>query len=358
MRRNCLKPSRLCKITPVSWGMEIPRRSILGYLYTCILLPKLFAKPFEFEVDRLLAEVPEPLANAYERRYRATATINPFSIPLVSKAGVGSGYISIEQFAGKKAADSSTIAIQFAAGSWPDAARGLNRLGYIQEAIVENASSQVTECAYFAFMTTSQEKNLDQAKKAMESSNAAIPYVAAEGSGRSGRFSSRLNRISFPAAFTWRDCGLLVDRVRAAIAGAVPAERISKTLAADEAAPATFLYTVRKAILNPNPASAGSLIYNGKEFELRTTKEPEPTLAHFAGKNVVRLSATLREYSTGRQTPFKVWYEAGFEHMPPLRFEYQARSFLRLSFDYDPAMRGPEFNTGLAHSQTDAKEKA
>jgi len=309
------------------------------------LLPRLLARPFLFEVDRLLDEIPQSRANVCQRRYGAKATIMLLSVPFVSRAGVGSGYIVIEQ-----SADGHTVGIQFGAGSWPEAARGLNRLGFIQEGVVEDRSGQLLECAYFAFMTTSQEENPAQAKKALEASDGTIPYVAAEGEGRPGRFASRLHRIGFPSRLTWRDCPLLVDKVRAAVSSKAPAQRMEKTLPAREAAPSTFLYAVWKAILDPTLNTVGSLIYNGKEFELRTAKEPDGVAsAHFAMKNLVRegsrvmrLNATLREYATGRQTPFKVWYEAGSEHMPPLRFEYQARPFLRLTFEYDPATSGPD----------------
>ncbi|MGA2716462.1 MAG: hypothetical protein ABSG41_25485, partial [Bryobacteraceae bacterium] len=332
--------------------MSIPRRTILG-LAGAGLLPRLLARPFLFEVDRLLDEIPQSRANVCQRRYGAKATITLLSVPIVSRAGVGSGYIVTEQSSGREdvaGPGSRTVGIQFGAGSWPEAARGLNRLGFIQEGVVEDHSGQLLECAYFAFMTTSQEENLDQAKKALESSDGTVPYVAAEGEGRPGRFASRLHRIGFPSRLTWRDCPLLVDKVRAVVSSEAPAQRMEKTLPAREAAPSTFLYAVRKAILDPNLTSTGSLIYNGKEFELRTEKEPDAVAsAHFAMKNLVReggrvmrLNATLREYATGRQTPFKVWYEAGSEHMPPLRFEYQARPFLRLTFEYDPATSGPD----------------
>ncbi len=265
----------------------------------------------------------KPIGN--HRRYRAHATVTLFSIPVVSKSDVGSGYILIED----EGVPADTIAIQFGAGSWPESARGLNRLGFIREEVTEKSSGEPAECAYFAFMTTSPEKSLDQAKKALNASGDTIPYAAAEALGRNGRFVSRLNRISFPSRLTWRDCPQLIEMVRGAVAAGAPAERVEKTLPANESAPATFLYAVRKAILNPAAVTTGSLVYNGKEFELRTTKQAE------AG-GTIRLNATLRECSTGRETPFKVWYKAGAEHLPPLRFEYQARSFLRLTFEFDP----------------------
>ena len=41
--------------------------------------------------------------------------------------------------------------------------------------------------------------------------------------------------------------------------------------------------------------------------------------------------------STGVETPFKLWFAADAPQTPPLRFEYQVKSFLRLTFEADPA---------------------
>ena len=56
---------------------------------------------------------------------------------------------------------------------------------------------------------------------------------------------------------------------------------------------------------------------------------------------MIRINATIRNQATGKTTPFKVWYEAGSGHLPPLRFEYQAKSFLRLTFEFDRTITNP-----------------
>src|SRR5579862_9050068 len=104
------------------------------------------------------------------RKYTANATVTLLGCPIVSKSGVGSGYILIDE------SDGSTT-IELGAGSHPESARGLNRLGLIQESVVESAPGEVSECSYFAFMTASKEKSLDDARKALNSNS---------GAGRSG----------------------------------------------------------------------------------------------------------------------------------------------------------------------------
>jgi hypothetical protein len=56
---------------------------------------------------------------------------------------------------------------------------------------------------------------------------------------------------------------------------------------------------------------------------------------------VMRLNASLKEIRTGQVSRFEVWFEPGPECAPPLRFEYQARSFLRLAFEADSEAAGP-----------------
>jgi hypothetical protein len=286
--------------------------------------------------------------NVWQRRYRASATITLLSIPIVSRGDVGSGFILIEK-AGR------ATAIQFGAGSYPEKARGLNRLGFIQELIAEINPGDLAECSYFAFMTTSAEKNVDQAKRALESSGATIPYAVAEGSGRDGSFASKLDHITLSSQVTWRDYPQLTDQVRAAVAAADTSQRLEMSLPAGEGAPTTFLYAVRTALTSASARTSGSLIYNVKQFMLRTDKQPDSAMGeHFAERNLVSdpnrvmlLNARIEECATGQVTPFKVWFEAGRENLPPLRFEYQAKSFLRLAFEFDPAGSGPPISLAL-----------
>jgi hypothetical protein len=288
--------------------------------------------------------------NVWQRRYRASATITLLSIPIASRGDVGSGFILIEEAERK-------LAIQFGAGSYPENARGLNRLGFIQEIIAEQKPGELAECNYFAFMTTAAEKSIEQARQALEDSGPTIPYAVAEATGKNGSFISKLDRISLSSRVTWRDYPQLTDQVRAAVRTFrnLSAQSIEIDLPAGEAAPATFLYAVRTALMSARAGTRVSLIYNGKRFLLRTEKEPDPSMrAHFAERGLVPeasrvmlLNARLEECSTGQVTPFKVWFEEGGEHMPPLRFEYQAKSFLRLAFEFDPAAAGPQVSLVL-----------
>lgn len=166
--------------------MPISRRRVLVVTGTSFLM-KLFGgtlPPAKFSVDRLLDAASGLPAEVFSRTYVASATITLCSIPLLSKSGVGTGYTVIEEAAGRPG---RTVAIQFGAGSYPENTRGLNRLGFIQEVVVEGRDAAV-DCAYLAFMTTSQEKSLDEAKNAMAGSGDTIAYSAAQGFGQADVF--------------------------------------------------------------------------------------------------------------------------------------------------------------------------
>ena len=318
------------------------------------LFPKLFAgelKTAHFDVDRLLDTNAGSAGEVRRRFYVASATFTLFSIPLGTKGSVGSGYTVIEEAAGPAG---KTLAIQFGAGSWPESAHGLNRLGYIQEAVFEDNSGGYRECAYVAFMTTSQEKSLDQAKKALAKESTLVPYSAAQGCGQSGKFASRVDLLEFPSKFTWRDLPELVKKAREEMA-ANTAHLAKQTMEATAARPSTFLHVVREALLDPKDRTTGYLFFNSKQFQLQTEKENDLSAGvHFAERqlvsradSVIRLNAMLTERRSGEKTPFRLWYERGAEQMPPLKFEYQAKSFLRLSFEVDASAVVPDIRPAL-----------
>jgi hypothetical protein len=335
--------------------MRIPRRQILALAAS--FLPKAFGATIPgagrrpgFDVDRLVDACSPGCGYRSSppeiRKYVASATVMLFSFSLVSKKGVGSGYAVIEEAAPASSSTSGarTLSIQFGAGSWPENARGLNRLGFIQETIAEEKPGQPAEFAWLAFMTTSKESSLDQAKKAIETSGDTIPYSASQGRGHEGHYGALVERFDFPATYRWSNLSQLIDRARTVMTAGIVEQG-----SASPDRPATFLYQVRRAILDASPRTTRCIVFNNKLFRMETQKERDATAsAHFAERKlalpsacVMRLDAVLTEARTGAKTPFRVWYAAGAEQAPPLRFEYQAKSFLRLTFEADGAADTP-----------------
>jgi hypothetical protein len=311
----------------------------------------------QFEVDRLLASTTR--SNVFIRKYVASATVTIFSFPLISRSGVGGGYTVIEEGASDRG---NAISIQFGAGSWPEKARGLNRLGFIQEAIVEQQAGKAAECAYLAFMTSSTENNLDQAKKALETSANIALYNAAQGYSGRGRVTSRVDRMHVPSRFTWWDAPSLIARARSEMAGRTEAQNQLSLPAGEREMPGMFLYTLRGALLNTEKRTRGELFFNSKLFLLETEKEEDSSAGKVfvekklatSATSVIRLAAVLTERRTREKTRFRLWYEKGGENTPPLRFDYQAKSFLRLTFQADPDAAIPPIRLAFA----DPKENA
>jgi hypothetical protein len=277
---------------------------------------------------------PSPGAyRVWQQRYRANAVILFCGVQIFSKSGVGGGYAVVEEI---HSAGNTQIALQFAGGSWPDKAHGVNRLGFIQENVTEKPTGENIEARYFGFMTSSAEKNFDQAKQSFtDGASKPVPYTATQGAASGGHFPSTIYRMFLPNSLGWADCPKLIRDIRSTIDGSngTAQEPVPyKT-------PNTFLNSVRQALLNPSEKTEGSLVYNGKLFTLTTEKQADGTL--------MRLNGTLHETATGQKSTFRLWYEKDSDSFLPVRIEYRAKSFLKLIFEKDPSAQQPPTTTFL-----------
>ena len=66
---------------------------------------------------------------ADERKYRVDAQVVLFGVPLLRRAGVGAGTVAWRE---SSDVEGTTRVLEFAAGSLPEHAAGLNRFGFIQ----------------------------------------------------------------------------------------------------------------------------------------------------------------------------------------------------------------------------------
>jgi hypothetical protein len=265
----------------------------------------------------------------WQQRYRANAVILFCGVQIFSKSDVGGGYAVVEEL---RSGESAQVALQFAGGSWPQKAHGVNRLGFIQETVTEKSDGEPVDARYFGFMTSSAEKNFDQAKQSFTASTGKpVPYTATLGVARAGRFPSTIYRMFFPNSLTWADCPKLIHDVRATVE--------SSSGAAQEPVnyknPNTFLNSVRQALLDPATTTSGSLVYNGKLYTLETEKQAE-------SNQTMRLNGTLHESATGQKSTFRLWYEKDSASFLPTRIEYRAKSFLKLVFEKDDSAKQPQ----------------
>jgi hypothetical protein len=284
------------------------------------------------EIDRVAGSGPHGAPASHLRRYRVHATITLLSVPLFSKENVGGACVLSEQSA---AGPSAVSTIQFVSGSWPERLKGFNRFGMVQEAVREESGAAV-ESAYLSFMTSSAEKNLDQAKKSFAERSAAQPISIAHGRARVSGYAAALDHLSVPAKCTWADCPRLMVEMR---------DRLSPLTEAVSSTNRTylpFLHTVRAAFAS-NAPSESTFVHNAKLYRLRTKISPTPGGLLLIGK--------IAEQGTTQESEFKVWYDPSDGTGLPLRFEFKPKSFLHLVYEQDPAVNGPKFSPLIAQEQ-------
>lgn len=292
------------------------RRGLLG------LFPAAFAhrrtasgsEPEPLPIDRLLAEYGGGATAVAYQRYRVHATVNVLSIPVWSRRDVSGACITVEE---RGADGPAAVVLQFAAGSWPEQAGGLNRLGVMQEVVVSRGR-QWREAAYLGFITGSNERNYEESRRAIDKgAGRTAGYVASQGTAGSNSEGSTC-RIDLPSSYNWTDWREVALRVRSALATGVPLPAYDPPEGA-----ATFLYTVRAAMLDPRPRLESVFVHNGKTHSFRTEKSP---IHNRPGR--LRLRGAIRS-EAGQTSSFQLWFDKG--STLPSRIEYSPRSFLHLA---------------------------
>lgn len=269
------------------------------------------------------------------RRYRVHATITLLGVPLFSKDNVGGACAMVEQSA---AGSSRVSSIQFSSGSWPERLKGFNRFGMAQEAVREEEGS-IVESAYLSFMTSSAEKNLDQAKQSFLERQNAQQISVAHGRTRRSSYASALDHLTVPARLTWADCPRLMVEMRDRLSPLKEAVANSNQGSAYQ----PFLHTVRSAMVSGAPSAESVFAHNAKLYRLRTR-----TLAISEG---VLLVGKIAEYGTNQESEFRVWFDPHDASGLPFRFEFRPKSFLHLVFEQDPGVSAPKFSSLIAQEQ-------
>jgi hypothetical protein len=277
------------------------------------------------------------------RHYRATAYINILSITIFSRTDVGGGYASVED-TGENGVEQ--VVMDFVSGSSPERAHGLNRLGLIQE-VVRTREGEKPASEYFGFMTASREESLAQAKAALQSENKGeVSYVAAEGSSRGNDARYAVKYMLKPSSYRWSNAGEFTRDIQADFFGGDPLHY--RETHGDSAA--TFLYSVREAILSDSVQSESRFMHNGKFFGMLATKTPDKRAGEEFVKiglttnaaGIMRLNGTIRSEKSGEETTFRLWFDKQSSNELPLRFEFRPKSYLKLQFDADPKQTEPQ----------------
>jgi hypothetical protein len=225
-----------------------------------------------------------------------------------------------------------TSAIQLSGGSWPDRVKGFNRFGMTQE-VARHEGGALVESAYLSFMTSSPEKNTDQAWQAFADRSRALNLAVARGTATRSAYASELEHLTAPEGSTWMDCPGLMTALRNA------AGSRQSTLASEqtERAYPTFLHAVRAAILARRGNSQCTFMHNASLYGLHTT------LADSVGIKLLTGRVTEPAHNSGSrgESYFRIWFRSTDASSLPSRIEFRPRSFLRLVFEEDATAGGP-----------------
>jgi hypothetical protein len=130
--------------------------------------------------------------------------------------------------------------------------------------------------------------------------------------------------VEVPIACTWESAGnLLADLLREPQAG--PRE-------SDIAGINTFLAVMRVAGLSTGPSFRSPFLHNGEAYELRT---------HWRDRAKGLMRGEIRNRAGSKTADFDLRYEPGGSSGIPVHIDYQARSFLKLTFEADSDSTAP-----------------
>lgn len=275
-------------------------------------------------------------SGTHVRYYRADAVITVLSIPLVTRSGVGGGYASLEEL---EEGRESHMRVRFAAGSLPERAHGLSRLGFIEETRLSR-EGRPEHVGYFGFMTTSEERSVREARRALNPAAAGCTRYSVMG-GTLTAVNTESHKTSFCAEglYSWANWGDLTGRAHAALG--MPATPVVP--AAPEktgvAGAMPMLCALVDAIREDAEAGRRTFVWGDRRYTLSTRKEADAGMgSRLAARGltarpeaITRLTGAVR--GAGKPSNFRLWFEKGTDNPLPLRIEYRPRSFLYLIFE-------------------------
>lgn len=271
---------------------------------------------------------------SFERRYRADAQVLLFLIPLIRRQGVGGGRVVWRE--STASGRCALRLLEFHGFSLPARAAGLNRLGFIRE-MSRIREGGIAESIYFGLMTASPEESADEARKSLHSQSKDLAYTAIEGRVAPGEMQTVIARFTVPASLSTEDRVELIERARRALTGSAA---ISNTANLPGAGAQCFLQALAEGLRQPDRNEA-QFVYAGRLYLLSLQRSQDPKAAtYFRGRglvpkngDVIKVSCKVRREAGGKESSFRLWVEQGAQRPLPLRFEYQAKSYLRLVFE-------------------------
>ena len=299
-----------------------------------------------------------PASAAWSLSYRVDATVRmPLlfaAIPLVSRESVGVTTIAARDYVSPDG--SSVRTYELFAASFPERARGLNRLGFLREALVVEAGA-VAQSAQFGVISADREDTREKADEAIARASDLLPYAVID--SRVGRDRATSRVVHMDLAGQWEDAAGLYREVRPRWDdGALDDLRELDNGAAHYEMPLSFLGALQHHLQRVADAVAADrdprkehrtqpYVHNGRlfRFDLRSVKRDGDRTREFAFAGWLddptalrRLDYRVRDAGGREVDRFKLWVELraaepGVRFPPPhlpLAYEYEPGSYLRL----------------------------
>ena len=309
--------------------LKFSRRDAVGFLLPLLHCLRLQAQspapapglpPPRDPADSATAAQPRTTA----RTYRADAVILFLGISIYRRAGVGDGKASLEE-----TGEGSALRriLFFAAGSDPKRARGLIRLGWMREVVLGPAGTP-SEIAYSGVLTSSPEETLDHARKLVTAPPPGRSvFSAVSGRNAAGRSRSAITHFEFDARAAWSDRSL-IDRAQSTFDANATWRETAWPDSPDQAPP-TFLYQLATLLRKRTRYAAGRYVYCEQEYLLGLETQQQSRVR----ERLLPVRGKIRNLRTGSETNFRLWLDEASDSIVPVRFEFQPRSFLRLTFE-------------------------
>ena len=260
---------------------------------------------------------------AKARKYRADAAILFLGMTVYRRSAVGDGEAAVGE-SGEGSSLRRTLF--FAAGSDPKRAHGVSRLGWMRETVwgPEAAPSQI---GYSGVLSSSPEESLEHARQSVGTPNSGRnTFGAVMGTNRAGRSRSATAHFEFDANAVWSDCAL-IHQAHSLFDGNVTWRETSWPDSPNQAPP-TFLFQLVTLLNKRTRTATGRYVYSEQEYLLTLERQQSGR----SRERLVDVRGKIRNLRTSRETSFRLWLEDD-SSIVPVRFEFQPRSFLRLTFE-------------------------
>ena len=291
--------------------------------------------------------------------YRVDATVRlPLliaAIPIASRENVGVTTFATRDFT----LDGRTgvRAYEFYAASFPERARGLNRLGFLREAVVV-AGREIIETAQFGVISSEREDTMAKVDRVIDNDAELLPYSVIDTLITADAADSRVLRLLMSGQ--WDTAAGLYEEVRPGWEGEDPTytRHLSNDDRSGYETPLAFfsgLQVSMQAVANAVAAGEDPrdtqryqpYVHNGRplRFELRKIARDEKRAAEYAGggwlenpEALRRLDYRLRDARGVEVDRLTLWVELRASspddpfpppHMP-VAYEYEPGAYLRL----------------------------